>query len=192
MAVRANRGAGGHRRGPEHSVAGLYEALHEQAAERQAERVNEPDPRVRYPDYAPGVDTAGRKMQSMTAKETAQARRLVEPFERGEPVVVAVADIPKHIDVSGVPWLKFKDLGDTTKEEYAQRPVRIRVYKSDAVEIAETREQAGWVPRLDTTVWPSRTELIAMGYRVFRLAPDGRAIPRAQNPVSGEWEDVEP
>jgi len=101
---------------------GLYNALLDKAIAD----VELGDPRVRHPEYTPGLSDAERRHLNATSPVTLAAQRRLDQLSRGEPVDVAA-------------WKSEREWGDELPFVADHSAKTVRVYSDDRVEVVEYR-----------------------------------------------------
>ena len=146
MAKLTSPGAGSNRDPDTPNCQELYAALHN----RQAELAGLPDARIEpsdprwADDFMPNL-TAEERRQTNTRDGSVPvaAQRMLQRFQRGEPIVIAMGNLPfaSMPELRNIPLLNNPDMATVTKEELAQRPWLLRVHKNGDIEVAQTRGQ---------------------------------------------------
>jgi hypothetical protein len=103
-------------------LPGLYDAM----LDRAIEDVERGDPRVKYPEYTPGLSESERQQLNATSPVTLAAKCRLDKLSQGEPVDLAA---------SALGW-KWHDVFPVQRDGSVKT---VRVHSDDRVEVVEYR-----------------------------------------------------
>jgi hypothetical protein len=108
--------------GDSFQLPGLYDAMLDTAIED----VSRGDPRVKHPEYTPGLSESERKQLNATSPATLAAKCWLNTLSRGEPV---------DVEASALGW-KWHDELPVLRDGSVKT---VRVHSDDRVEVVEYR-----------------------------------------------------
>jgi hypothetical protein len=134
------------------------------------------DPRVKHSDYTPNLNNAQRAAvaKAKRQRDIETLKRRIGSLKGGESQLVPVQQIRRLPEAERIEWLQ--DEGRT-----GSAPYLVRVHSDDRIEVGQTWDQ-----------FQEQQRIISLGYPVGRVDESGDWIPRVQNPLTGQWEDIEP
>jgi hypothetical protein len=139
------------------------------------------DPRLKHPEYTPGVDAASRRLLNSTSPVTKAAHRRLRSLEAGEPQLIPVASInPRWFpDAAKVPFIAAAREVPDTAEEHDEQCSLVRVYADERVEVGQRR-------------WQMREQgrLVGQGFTVGEIDDNGDYCPLGYDPETGFWQPI--